>query len=124
VRLAQLRRGECLGEQLRLIRPALVVEVAHCRVDVRVAHPRLHLHDARAVDRQRTEGVAQVVEAKRAQIRGGQGADVAAAEGRGVDVLADRAEGGRSRGASTAGRRTVISVKRDMVGGLDGFSRR
>ena len=48
----------------------LVVEVARGRAHVRVAHPRLHLDLRRAVDRERAEGVAQVVEAQRAQAGG------------------------------------------------------
>src|SRR4051812_7756125 len=59
------RWSERIGEQLGLVDLALVVEVAHRGPRVGVAHPRLDLDDARAVDGERAEGVAQVVEAQR-----------------------------------------------------------
>jgi DNA-binding CsgD family transcriptional regulator len=57
-----------VGEQPRVVGAALVVHVAHRRTDVGVAHRRPDLDDRGLVDRERAEGVAQVVEAQRPQV--------------------------------------------------------
>jgi len=44
---------------LGVVGAALVVQVAHRRLDVSVAHPCLDLHNAGYVDRQRAEGAAR-----------------------------------------------------------------
>jgi transposase len=89
-------------EQPRVVGATLVVQVAHCRLYVGVAHPRLDLDNARDVDRQAAERMAQVVEAQRAQVGGGECAAVSPAQltaqvapalreafGIGVDVAAE-----------------------------------
>ena len=61
-------RGKRPTEQVCLVRVALVVQVAHRRGHVGVAHPCGHLDDARTVDRKRPERVPQIVEAQRSQL--------------------------------------------------------
>src|SRR6266566_9945654 len=56
------------AEQRRIGRATLAVQVDHRRLDRRVSHPCLHLHEARAtIDRQTAEGVAKVVKPERSK---------------------------------------------------------
>jgi hypothetical protein len=64
------------------------VEVLHRRLDVRVAHPFLDTADVRDADDSRAEGVAQVVEAERAEGGSLEGSSVALGEGGAVEVAA------------------------------------
>lgn len=45
------------------------MQIAHCGLDVGVAHPSLHLDDARNIDREAAEGVPQVVDTQAPQPR-------------------------------------------------------
>jgi hypothetical protein len=65
-----------------------VVQVAHRGLDVGVPHPCLDLDDRGTVDRQRAEGVAQVVEPQRPDAGLVACRDVATAKRGGVDVTA------------------------------------
>jgi hypothetical protein len=69
------------------------MQVAHRRLDVRVAHPLLHPPDVGLGDHPRAERVPQVVEAQRTEFRAGERGLVAAAERRTVEMAAgDAAE--------------------------------
>src|SRR3954468_16969491 len=59
--------GERRGNERGVLLARDVMEVFHRRLDVGVAHPLLHAADVGLTDHARAEGVAQVVEAERAQ---------------------------------------------------------
>ena len=61
--------SERVGQALRGLSAVAIVQVAHRRLDVGVADPRLDLDDVGAGDRERAKGVAQVVEAQPTQGR-------------------------------------------------------
>jgi hypothetical protein len=87
-RLQRVVDLERRGEPLSLAGAALVVQVGHRRLDVRLPHPGLDLDDVGDVYRQRAERVPQVVEAKRPQPRTLLRGPVAAPQGRPVGVAA------------------------------------
>ena len=87
-----------------VVRARHVVQVAHRRLDVRVAHPLLDAQDVGLGDHPRAERVAQVVEAQPSQAGAVERGHVAAAQRRAVDVaaeLADERPGRRRRSTSS-----------------------
>jgi hypothetical protein len=90
------RRGvlqrEGFVDEPRVVGRRDVMQVARGRLHVGVAHPLLDAEDVGLGDHAGAEGVAQVVEAQRAQAGGGQSVHVAAAQCRAVDVAAQLAD--------------------------------
>ena len=95
--------------------PGPVVEVAHRRLDGRVAHPRLDLQDRRALDRERPERVAQVVQTEFAQTRLLQRRLVALAQS--LAVLEATQRTGEYEGV-LAGEVLAVAESRDRLGDL------
>ena len=69
--------------------PRHMVDVAHRRPDVRVPHVGLHVGEGERLDRERSEGVAKVVEANPLQPRTVKRLDVAPAHRRALQVVGD-----------------------------------
>ena len=88
-RWARRRRAGVNAERLRnqpcVLGPRRVMEIAHRRLDVGVAHPLLHPADVRLSDHPRAERVPEIVEAQRPQLRPSRRCLVAAAQRRAVE---------------------------------------
>jgi hypothetical protein len=67
---------ERLSDESGVLRARDVVEVLHRRLDVRVPHPLLNAADVSDADDARAEGVAEVMEAERAQAGSSKGSTV------------------------------------------------
>jgi hypothetical protein len=73
-------RLEGIGKAPGLVATGSIVEVARGGLEIRMAHPLLEFAPAQnGVGRDRPEGVAQVVEAERAQLGSFDGGDIAPA---------------------------------------------